>query len=144
MKKAEKEVTLYKDIEIGSEIPPSSERMNQIRLVMYCGATWDFARNHYDLEFIRRMGFDKQVIDPQMYGAFFTKMLANWATPSGRLKKLKMSYRSPGYVGDTLTLRAKVTKKYIQDTEKLINCDLLLENQNKDHLVEGAAVILFF
>lgn len=133
----------YKDIEIGTEIPPLTEKITIVQTVMYCAATWDFARQHYDSGFAQSLGFQRPVVDPQMYGAFLARMLTQWFSPEGKLKKLKMRYRLPSSLGDILTYKGTVVNKYVKDNEGYVDCDLLVENQKGEYIVEGAAVIVF-
>ena len=133
----------YKDIEIGIEIPPLTQKVTIVQTAMYCAVTWDFTRMHYDSEFAQSVGFRRPVVDPQMYGAFLARMLTDWLSPEGKLKKLRMRYRLPSFLGDTLTYKGKVVNKYVKDNEGYVDCDLLVENQKEEHIVEGAAVISF-
>ena len=135
---------MYKDIEVGNEIPPLSKKITIVQTAMYCAATWDFSRLHYDQEFAKSFGFQQPVVDPQMYGAFLSRMLMDWISKEGRLKKLRLRYRAPCFLGDTLTFKGKVANKYIKDNEKRLDCDLLVENQEGKHIVESTAVISFF
>lgn len=110
---------------------------------MYCAVTWDFARQHYDREFAQSIGYQQPVVDPQMYGAFLARMLTDCFSLEGRLKKLRVRYRLPSFLGDVLTYKGKVVSKYVKDNERYVDCDLLVENQKGEHIVEGAAVISF-
>jgi len=134
---------LREDIDVGTEIPPLSKRITIVQTAMYCGITWDFTRLHYDQEFAQSAGFQRPVVDPQMYGAFLARMLMDWISPEGRLKKLQMRYRTPCFLGDTLSYKGKVSNKYMKGDEKRLDCDLQVENQKGEHLVEGTAVISF-
>ena len=134
----------YSEIKVGNEIPSLSQKVTILQTVMYCAVTWDFARQHYDREYAQNLGFTQPVVDPQMYGAFFARMLTDWISLSGNLKNLELQYRKPGFLGDTLTYKGKVVKKYIKDGKKYLDCDLFVENENGEHLVEGSAAVSFF
>jgi len=134
----------YEDMVVGSLIPPLTEKITPVQTVMYCGITWDFARQHYDSEFARRLGFKQPVVDPQMYGAFLGKMLTAWVKTEGRIKRLSMRYIHPSFIGDSLTYKGQVVKKRIKETEKRLDCDLEVVNQNGVQVVKGTAVILLF
>lgn len=133
----------YEDIEVGDKIPSLSQKVTILQTVMYCAVTWDFARQHYDCEYAQDLGFQQPVVDPQMYGAFFARMLTDWTSLAGRLKNLKLQYRKAGFRGDTLTYKGEVVEKYIKDGHKYVDCDLLVENDKGEHLVEGTAVVSF-
>lgn len=98
---------------------------------------------HYDQEFAQSKGFRQPVVDPKMYGAFLARMLTDRFSPEGRLRKLRMRYRLASFLGDILTYKGKVISKYVKGNEGYVDCDLLVENQKGEHIVEGSAVISF-
>jgi len=134
----------YEDIMIGDAIPELKEAVTIVQTAMYCGITWDFARQHYDLEFARTLGYEGPVVDPQMYGAFLARMLTDWISEKGRIKRLTMRYVAPAYLGDVLAYGGNVTDKYSEDGERHVRCDLLVEEQKGVVIVKGSAVVLFF
>lgn len=134
----------YGDIAVGTEIPHLIKKVTIVQTAMYCGITWDFARQHYDLELAQSLGFDRPVVDPQMYGAFLARMLTDWISVKARLKRLTVRYGAPSYLGDLLKYTGKVVKKYEKEDQRYLDCDLLVENQNGEQIVKGSAVILFF
>ena len=134
----------FEDIQDGAIIPPLTEEVTIVQTVMYCGITWDFFRLHYDKEFAQRLGFRAPVVDPQMYGGFLARMLTDWISIGGRIRKLKMRYRAAAYLGDILRYKGKVTKKYIKEGNKYVHCDVTVENQNEKNIVTGEAVLVFF
>ena len=135
----------YEEITEGMEIPSLKERVTVVKTVMYCGITWDFARYHYDGTFVREhLGFRDPVVDPQMYGGFLARMLTEWISTNGRVRKLNMKYRTPAYLEDTLTCKGKVVKKHVEKNEKYVHCDLAVENQKGEQIVQGSAVLLMF
>ena len=133
----------YEEIKSGDEIPQLVRKVNIVQTAMYCGVTWDFARIHYDSAFAKSAGFREAVVDPQMFGAFCARMLTDWVSPEGGLKKLSLRYRGACFLGDTLTYKGKVANKYVKDNEELIDCEIVVENQKAERLVEAAAVISF-
>ena len=134
----------YDEIIVGTEIPHLTQEVTIMQTVMYCGITWDFARQHYDQELAQSLGFDRPVVDPQMYGAFLARMLTDWVSIKARLKRLTVRYAAPSYLGDVLKYTGKVIKKYEKEDQRYFDCDLLVENQNGEQIVKGSAVILFF
>jgi len=134
----------YEGIAVGTEIPRLVERVTIVQTVMYCGITWDFARQHYDTEMARSLGFPGPVVDPQMYGAFLARMLMDWMTIKAMLKRLTVRYAAPAYLGDVLTYTGIVVKKYEDRGQRYIDCNLVVENQNGEQIVKGSAVTLWW
>jgi acyl dehydratase len=134
----------YDAVAVGAEIPSLKETVTIVQTAMYCGITWDFARQHYDLELAREVGYGRPVVDPQMYGAFVGRMLTDWISREARIKRLTLRYTAPSYIGDVLTYTGTVAKKYEQEDRRYLECDVLVKNQNGEQIVKGSAVILFF
>ena len=133
----------YDAIEAGDEILALRQEVTVLQTAMYCAVTWDFARQHYDREYARSLGFKDPVIDPQMYGAYLARVLDDWISPQGRLAGLKLQYRRPGYVGDTLIYKGRVARKFEESGARCAECELAVENQSGECLVQGLAVLSF-
>lgn len=133
-----------KDIKVGTEIPKLVVEISFVKIVMYCGATWDFARFHYDPEFVHEFGFAQPVLDPQMHGAFAARMLSDWLLVSGRIRKLAVKYESPSFLGDTITYGGEVTRKYRADNVEYVDCVLKAHNARGEHPMTGEASLLFY
>lgn len=131
----------YDNIKVGDEVPSLTTKITRVQMVMYCAITWDFSRYHYDAEFVQNLGFPKPVVDPQMHGGFLARMLTDWISGSGKIRKLSLRYRAPCFLGDSVTYGGKVANKYAKNGEKYVDCDLVVANEKGEHLVEGAAVI---
>ena len=56
-------------LKAGTPIPPLELRIDVTDMVAYAGATWDWHRLHYDMEYIRSTGFSAPIVDGQMLGA---------------------------------------------------------------------------
>jgi len=134
----------FDDIKTGAEIPPLHINVSIVQMIMYCAVTWDFARYHYDPEFVHKFGFSRPVVDPQMHGGLMARLLTDWISQSGRINKMSLSYRAPCFLGDTLTYSGKVVNKYVKDGERYVDCALVVTNKNRESSVEGAASISFY
>jgi len=69
-------------------------------------------------------------------------LLTNWMGDDGFLKKLYAEIRRFNVVGDTTFCKGKVTKKYIENGEHLVDVEIWAENQRKEITAPGWATIL--
>ena len=141
------EVRHYVDVEIGDEIPPLVKEIRLARMMAYGAATWDFIRLHYDADYARELGFEAPFVDGQMLGGFLAQLVQDWAGPQGFLRKLGFRNRVMVYPGDIITCGGLVTSAYIQDAagqdaEALVECDLWIENQDGDKVVQPASAVV--
>lgn len=68
-------------------------------------------------------------------------LMTNWIGDAGFLKKLKGNLRRPNVVGDVTWLKGKVSNKYIENGEYLMECDIWGENQLGEKTMPGWALV---
>src|SRR5581483_1144772 len=81
------------------------------------------------------------LVQGHLHGAYLVQMLTDWIGPFGVLKKFGWSNRRPGFAGDTLTCRGRVTRVYAQNGEHLADCEIWEENQRGDVCAPGTATV---
>lgn len=120
----------FEEVEVGTEIPSLSNRVDLLQLIRYSAATWNFFLLHLEKEFAQRQGFKDANIHAPFYGAFLAKMMTDWTGDPGRLKKLGYRVTVMGFPGDTLIGKGKVIKKYQEAGGNLVDCEIWVENQD--------------
>ena len=138
------EVRRYVDVEIGDEITPLVKEIGVARMMAYGAATWDFIRLHYDADYARELGFEAPFVDGQMMGGFLTQHVQDWAGPEAFLRKLAFRNRVMAFPGDSLTCRGVVTDVSATDEGGMVECDLWVENQRGEKVVDPANALLRF
>ena len=115
-------------------------------MMAYGAATWDFIRVHYDDGYARGLGFRGPFVDGQMLGAFLAQHVQDWAGPGAFLRKLGFRNRIMVYPGDSLVCRGVVTALYREGDDNqgpgLAGCDLWIENQRAERVVERASALV--
>ena len=138
------EVRQFEDIQIGDEITPLVKEIGIARMMAYGAATWDFIRLHYDADYARELGFEGPFVDGQMMGGFLTQQVQDWAGPGAFLRKLSFRNRVMAYPGDSLTCRGVVTGVSTTDEGGMVECDLWMENQRGEKVVDPASALVRF
>jgi acyl dehydratase len=138
------QVRYFEDVQAGDELTPLSKEIGLARMMAYGAATWDFIRLHYDADYASELGFEAPFVDGQMLGGFLTQHVQDWAGPRAFLRKLAFRNRIMVYPGDSLTCRGVVTGCSIQDEGGMVECDLWVENQRGEKVVEPASALLRF
>ena len=138
------EVRQFEDIQIGDEITPLVKEIGIARMMAYGAATWDFIRLHYDADYARELGFEGPFVDGQMMGGFLTQQVQDWAGPGAFLRKLAFRNRVMAYPGDSLTCRGVVTGVSTTDEGGMVECDLWMENQRGEKVVDPASALVRF
>ena len=135
--------TLYfEEISEGTELPELTKEIGPVNMMMYGAATWDFMRVHYDADHARERGFEGAIVDGQMEGAFLAQLVIDWAGDPGALRRLGVRYRNFIYPGDTVVCKGKVQRKFIEEPDALVECELVVENTTRQEVAGlGTAVV---
>ena len=134
----------FEDIQIGDEITPLVKEIGMARMMAYGAATWGFIRLHYDADYARELGFESPFVDGQMMGGFLTQHVQDWAGPGAFLRKLAFRNRVMAYPGDSLTCHGVVTDVSSTEEGGMVECDLWMENQRGEKVVDPASALLRF
>ena len=132
----------YEDVVVGSEITPLVKQPTTRQLVMWAGAVGDYNPIHYDKDFAQSRGLPGVIVHGQLVGAFLGQLITDWIGERGVLRKLSCSYKGMNYPGETLTCRGRVTKKYVQDGQHYVECNLWAENSKEEKTVLGVAIVV--
>lgn len=132
----------YEDIEEGSDIPSLERPTSSRTLVMYCAAYEDYAEIHHDKDAANRAGFPTTVVPGLLTSAYLARMLTDWITPGGTIKRLHSRYRRPHFAGDTIVCRGRVVAKRIEGEERLVECEVWAEDVEGRTSTPGTALIV--
>ena len=135
-------VRYFEEVQTGEELPPMRKQIDLPHMMAYGAATWDFIRIHYDADYVRERGFKAPFVDGQMLGGILAQHVQDWAGPDAFLRKLSFRNRLMSYPGDSFICYGVVTDKYIEDGQALVACDLWVENQKGERVVQPASAVL--
>ena len=143
----------WEDIEVGEEVTPLSKVATTQMLVKWAGASGDFNPLHYEDTFAVAQGVGKLIVHGQLKRAWLVQLMTNWIGDEGILRKFSCQFRGMDYPrlmkdmeepqeGETWLCKGKVTKKYIEDDEHYIECDIWIENGKGEITTPGSAIII--
>ena len=135
-------VLYWEDVMEGMEIPPLTKHPTTQQLVKYAGASGDFYQIHYDTAFAQRTGLPGIIIHGALKNAFLAQLMTDWIGEGGALKKLTTQYRGMDIPGDNIFLKGTVTRKYVENGEHLVDCDIWVENGKGAKTTPGSATVM--
>jgi acyl dehydratase len=129
----------YDDIEVGNKMPAyTSAPITRTHLVRYAGASGDFNPLHHDETFIKMIGMKNVIAHGMLIMGIAGEAITSWIE-NKYLRKFNarfLSMTEPADLDDmentkdraTITVSGKVVKKYVENGEKRIQCDIIAQD----------------
>ena len=131
----------YEDVEEGTELPALIKHPTPRQLVMWAGVSEDFYEIHYDKDFALSQGLPGIIVQGDLTGAFLVQLMTDWIGNKGAFKKLRTSNRQVVLPNEDLFCKGKVTKKYVENGEHYVECEIWTENNKGDKYTTGTALV---
>ena len=131
----------FEDIEIGTPLPKLKKSISLVTILKWGAAVNDYGPHHYDQQFAHQMlGMPNVIAHGPHTAAFLAQLVTNWIGGEGFLKRHYTELRGNVFPGDTLTFQGKVTRKYRDSGDNLVECESWAENQNGRKVALGKSV----
>ncbi|QCX27416.1 MaoC/PaaZ C-terminal domain-containing protein [Nocardioides jishulii] len=100
----------HASIAVGDTVPQLERTITLTDMVAYAGATWDWHKLHYDMDYVAEKKLPGPIVDGQVYGALLVEMLQDWLGPQSFVHKLDFAFRNLVFAGETLRCSGEVTE----------------------------------
>ena len=132
----------YDDVDLGDEVGPVERIVSDDQVIEF---TQVWGREEGPTRFTSREkaqseGLPEAIVPGAMNIAIMSQLITAWS-PTVRLVKLDVVFRSPVLHNRPLTLRGMITDKDIVDGEPQIECDVTMENEEGTPHVIGKAIV---
>lgn len=137
------EQLFFDDVEVGSEIPPLTKGPYTVMTMAKFAAMYgDFYPSHYDNKWAMEVDrLPGAIAHGTQITSYLSQLLTDWIGPNGALKKFASQVRAQTFVGDTLTMKGRVTNKYIKDGENYLECEVWGEKQDGTMVIQGSGTV---
>ena len=132
----------WEDVQEGQDIPALEKKPTTQQLAMYAGASLDFNPIHYDKEKALADGLPGVILHGALKNAWLAQLLTDWVGPDGALRKLSVQYRGMDVPDDTLTIRGKASRTYVEGGRHFVDCEVWLENGKGEKTTPGTATVV--
>ena len=132
------EKLFFDDVNEGDEAPVVSHELTRTDLVMYAGASGDFNPMHHDDTIATKVGYPSVFGHGMFTAGVLSHYLTDWVG-AGNVRKYAVRFKGQLYPGRTLTITAKVIKKYKEGDENRIDADLTVVDDQGSVLITGTA-----
>jgi acyl dehydratase len=93
----------------GDALAPLQRTITLTDMVAYAGATWDWHKLHYDLDYVRSKRLQAPIVDGQVFGALLIEQLQDWAGPDSFVQRLDFAFKALVFAGDSIRCEGTVT-----------------------------------
>ncbi|MDA0269676.1 MAG: hypothetical protein DWG83_00110 [Chloroflexi bacterium] len=100
------------------------EASDSQRLVIWAAASGDFYQIHYDDNFAKNNKLPDIIVHGALKGMWVGKLLDEIAGDNGWVKQWDVSYRGMDIAREDVTIFGKITKKYEQGGEHLVDLEV--------------------
>jgi len=138
----EKQQNYWEDIEVGAALPDLVKKPTTRQLVQWAGASGDLYEIHYDKDFAINNKLPGVIVHGALKGAWLGQMLTDFVGDYGRVKKYTASYRGMDVPRTTITCKGKVTKKYVDGSDHIIETEMWLENDKGEKTTMGTGIVV--
>jgi acyl dehydratase len=97
---------------------------------------------HWDEHFAKNSGLPGPYDFGPMRICWCGHAVTDWMGDDGFLKRLSVRLRRPNFVGDTTWVHGKVVRKYQENNEALVDCELWCDNQRNEVTAFGQATVV--
>ncbi|MBM2825657.1 MAG: hypothetical protein HW402_1321 [Dehalococcoidales bacterium] len=135
----ERKQVYWDDVKVGQEIPGYTLKIDWTRQVKQVSGSQDFYAVHHDPDFARAAGHPQPFVNTGFMQGCFSRLMTDWVGDEGFVRKFRMEMRKMNFVpndktgtpGDTMSMKGRVTDKYIKDGEHYVEADVWAENERE-------------
>lgn len=120
---------LWDEVAEGDQLSPIEFPVTMRALMIDVSGTRDLYPIHHDRDFAKGNGARDIFLNTMFYEGLFGRLATDWAGPEAFLRKLRFSMHGPNCLGDTITSRGWVVRKYEEGGEKLVDLEIHLDNE---------------
>ncbi len=133
----------FEEITEGYQLPvQTNEPISRVQLVKYAGASGDFNPIHTIPEYAKEAGLHDTIAHGMLIMGILGKMITGFAGIKN-VAKYNVQFKAMSNIGDILTSKGEVKKKYENEDGRFVDCKVLVEDQKGEVKLEGKVTIKF-
>jgi len=129
---------IFEDVIENMEIPSLVKETSSMLSTKWAAASGDFDPIHYDREYAVGQKLPSTIVNGRLKVALLSQLITTFIGPAGRLKRLSVRHKGMDLVGNRVTCKGIVTRKYTEGRECLIDCEIWIEDTEKNRTAIGS------
>lgn len=131
----------WDDVNEGDELEPVIYELNMTSFAAGVSGGQDWNTIHHDRERTQSQGYKDIFVHTNQQQGMFSHLLMDFVGDEGWLKRFRVEFRRMNHLGTTVTVKGKITKKYEQNGEHLVDLDVWGENSEMGVSSPGNATV---
>lgn len=132
----------WEDVEEGQELAPVEFPLTVYRMVVEAGANLDFNSIHHNSEFAQASGAPEMYANTTFLLGMWERSLREFIGLRGRIRSIKgFKMKSFNVVGQTVTVKGKVLRTWLEGDEGLVDIEMWSENGETQTVGPGTATV---
>ncbi len=139
----------WEDVEVGMPIPSYPRTVTLMEMNRFAGANDEFVLIHMDRDYSQNVArLPDVIVMGNLKYAYLSNMMNKWIGEGGTLKRLSAPYRGMDIPGPalstepTMICKGRVTKKYVQNVNHYVECEVWVENKKGQITTPGSAIVI--
>ncbi|WP_256839181.1 MaoC/PaaZ C-terminal domain-containing protein [Ornithinimicrobium faecis] len=95
-------------VQAGQQLDEMLRVTDEAQMFLFCAATWNAHRIHYDRDWARHEGYPDLVVQGTLQGAWLADMAVQWAEGRGQLRRFHFKNRGTAFLGEELIVHGEV------------------------------------
>lgn len=134
-------MALFENIKVGDAIPTMVKpAITHLQLALYAGAGADHNPIHVDEEAAKAGGLPGIIAHGMLPLGFLGQLLTQWV-PQNQVRSLSARFVAMAFPGDVITCSGKVAGKREVAGEKLVDLEIVAQNQKGENIQLGKATV---
>ena len=132
----------FESIKVGDAIPAVTKpATSHLQLALYAGAGADHNPIHVDEAAAKAGGLPGIIAHGMLPLGFLGELLTQWV-PQKQLRSLSARFVAMAYPGDVITCSGKIAGKREAAGEKLVDLEIVAQNQKGENIQVGKATVV--
>lgn len=140
--------TSFETLSVGDTINGPTFGVSRESIRLFCDGSLDYNPLHLDDDYTKnsfgKTNFGGIIMHGMNNFGLITRMLTDWAYPAGAIqRRLETRWLKPVKPGDTIQPVGVVKSKQATQKSRWVLIDVLVRNQNGEHVAAGEAMVEF-